>query len=222
MKRARSAAAGREAPLRAPSRGRYDRSRTPEERQKEQRRRLLGAAADIFATHGFAGASVEAIVEKAGMSRRTFYEHFDDLEDILLLLHDRSASLAFRYVEAAVRGVDENDPVSRIRTAVGAFLGVIAQYPDLSRVVFREVRAAGPALEVRRDVVLGRYVSLLFECLSSAQARGLVGRPPDELTIYTLVGGIESVAMRYVARNEAARAEEAAPALVDLILRAFR
>jgi hypothetical protein len=99
---------------------------------------------------------------------------------------------------------------------------VVAEYPDLSRVVFREVRAAGPDLEVRRDVVLGRYVALLFECLSKAHARGVLSRAPDELTIYTLVAGVESVAMRYVARNEAARAVEAAPALVELILRAFR
>jgi AcrR family transcriptional regulator len=218
MKRPRAAAA----PERAPSRGRYDRRRTPEERQRDQRRRLLAAAADVFASQGFAGASVESIVERAGMSRRTFYEHFDGLEDILLRLHDRSANLAFRAVEAAVRAIDEADPIARIGTVVVAFLGVVAEYPDLSRVVFREVRAAGPELEVRRDAVLGRYVALLFECLSAAHARGLVARAPDELTLYTLVAGAESVAMRYVARNEAARAPEAAQALIELVLRAFR
>jgi AcrR family transcriptional regulator len=220
MKSPSSAPAGR--PARAPARGRYDRTRTPEERQREQRRLLLRCAANVFATQGFANARIEAIVEAAGMSRRTFYEHFDDLEDILLTLHDRAASGAFRFVEAAVRAVDEADPLARMQAAVAAFLAVVAEHPDLSRVVFREVRAAGPDLEVRRDVVLGRYVALLFECLATAHARGLVSRPPDELTIYTLVAGIESVAMRYVARGEAARAQEAVPALVELLLRAFR
>jgi AcrR family transcriptional regulator len=222
MKRTSAIAAAPAASPRAPARGRYDRQKSPVERQKEQRRRLLDAAADVFAAHGFAGASVEAIVEKAGMSRRTFYEHFDDLKDILLQVHDRSASLAFRLVEAAVRGVDENDPVSRVHTGVAAFLGIIAEHAELSRVVFREVRSAGPEHELRRDVVLGRYVALLFECFSAAHARGLVGRPPDELTLYTLVSGLESVAMRYVARGEAARAREAVPALVELLMRAFR
>jgi AcrR family transcriptional regulator len=217
MKRPSPAAA----PARAPARGRYDRSRTPEERQREQRRLLLRSAANVFATMGFANARIEAIVEAAGMSRRTFYEHFDDLEDILLILHDRAASGAFRFVEAAVQAVPEADPLGRIRAAVAAFLAVVAEHPDLSRVVFREVRAAGPDLEVRRDVVLGRYVGLLFEHLASAHARGLVSRAPDELTLYTLVAGIESVAMRYVARGETARAQEAVPALVELLVRAF-
>ncbi|MFT3770214.1 MAG: helix-turn-helix domain-containing protein [Minicystis sp.] len=198
------------------------RSQTSAERQKDQRRRLLRAAAEIFAAQGFARANVEAIVDKAGMSRRTFYEHFTSLEDILLQLHDRAASAAFRYVEAVVRSLDGDDPLARLRAAVAAFLGVVAEHPDLSRVVFREVRAAGPDLEVRRDVVLGRYVTLLFEQLATAHARGLVGRPPDELTLYTLVAGAESVAMRYVSRGETARAQEAVPTLVELLLRAFR
>ncbi|HVY46224.1 MAG TPA: TetR family transcriptional regulator [Minicystis sp.] len=207
---------------RAPSRGRYDRTLSPEQRKKEQRRRLLDAAADVFALHGYAGASVEMIIDEAGMSRRTFYEHFDDLREILLELHDRSASLAFRFVEAAARSVDENDPVSRIRAGVSALLEIIAAYPDLSRIVFREVRAAGPEHELRRDVVLGRYVALLFELFSAAYARGFVSRAPDEVTLYTLVAGMESLAMRYVARDEIGRASEAVPALTDLVMRAFR
>jgi hypothetical protein len=88
-------------------------------------------------------------------------------------------------------------------------------------VVFREVRAAGPEHEVRRDVVLGRYVTLLFERLTAAHARGQIARSPDELTLYTLVSGFESVAMRYVARHEEQRAQEAVPTLVGLVLRAF-
>lgn len=199
----------------------YDRSQTPEERRREQRRRLLNAAADVFATLGFAGSSVEAVVDRAGMSRRTFYEHFDDLGAILLQLHDRSASVAYRFVEAAVKSIDENDPVSRVKAGVVAFLAIIAEYPDLSRVVFREVRASGPDNEHRRDVVLGRYVSLLFETFSRAYAKGLIRRQPDELTLYMLVAGMESVAMRYVARNEASRLQEASPVLAELLLKAF-
>jgi AcrR family transcriptional regulator len=221
MKRASRAAEISSASARAPSRGRYDRNLSPEERSKQQRRRLLDSATEVFATRGYAGASVELIVEKAGMSRRTFYEHFDDLQDVLIKVHDRSASLAYRFVEAAVLNADENDPVSQLTAGVSALLGIIAQYGDLSRVVFREVRAAGPEHEVRRDVVLGRYVTLLFERLSAAHARGQIARPPDELTLYTLVSGMESVAMRYVARHEEQRAHEAVPTLVGLVLRAF-
>jgi AcrR family transcriptional regulator len=180
----------------------------------------LDAAGEVFAAKGFAGASVEQIVERAGMSRKTFYEHFSDLRDVLLKLHDRTASLAYRFVEAAVRS--EEQPIEQLRAGVRAFLGIISEYGELSRVVFREVRAAGPEYEVHRDVVLARYVTLIMERLTEAYARGEIARRPDELTLYALVAGLESVAMRYVARREEARAIEAVEPMVNLILRAFR
>lgn len=207
-------------PARAPARGRYDRTLSAEDRARAQRRRILDAAAEVFAARGFAGASVEQIVERAGMSRKTFYEHFTDLKDVLLKLHDRSASLAFRFVEAASRS--ESEPIEQLRAGVRAFLGIVAEYADLSRVVFREVRAAGPQHEVHRDVVLGRYVALISERLTEAYARGEIARRPDELTVYALVAGLESVAMRYVSRHEESRATEAVEPMVALILRAFR
>src|SRR5512142_3344759 len=92
---------------RAPGRGKYDRSRSPDERQKEQQRRLLEAAAHVFAEKGWADATVEAIVNRAGMSRRTFYEHFDDLRDCLLTLHDRVTRGAVRAIETQIAGRDD-------------------------------------------------------------------------------------------------------------------
>jgi AcrR family transcriptional regulator len=219
MNRSRAVLGSVPPPARAPTRGRYDRTLSADDRGRAQRRRILDAAADVFAARGFAGASVEQIVSLAGMSRKTFYEHFKDLTDVLLKLHDRSASLAYRFVEAAVRS--EEEPIAQIRAGVRAFLGIISEYADLSRVVFREMRAAGPEYEVHRDIVLQRYVSLLFERLTEAYRSDLIVRPPDELTLYTLVSGLESVAMRYVSRREEARATEAVEPLVQLILRAF-
>lgn len=204
---------------RSEARGRYDRSLTPEERRREQRRKLLEAAAQAFASRGYAETTVETIVDRAGMSRRTFYEHFDDVRDVLLTLHDRTATLAFRFVEAAVR--NEETPLAQLQAGVSAFLGILAEHADLARVVFREVRAAGPEHEVRREAVLARYVVLLMERLSAAHAAGIIQRAPDELTLYALVSGIESVAMRYVAHRDEARALEAVPRLVELIVRAF-
>ena len=83
---------------RARGRGIYDRSRSQRERRQAQRDALLDAATTVFATRGFALATVELIVGAAGMSRRTFYEHFVDIRDILLRVHERAAQLAFGLV----------------------------------------------------------------------------------------------------------------------------
>src|SRR5438094_8288096 len=100
-------------------RGKYDRGQTARERKAEQREQLLEAATEVFAQRGFAGATVEAVIKKAGMSRRTFYEHFDDLLDLLNRVHDRAAALAFEFITAQT--AQERDPRKRIRVGLEAF-----------------------------------------------------------------------------------------------------
>jgi AcrR family transcriptional regulator len=211
--------AAREA-KRAKGRGKYDRGQSAAERHEEQRLRLLGAAAEVFGAKGFANTSVAEICSEAGMSRRTFYEHFDDLRDVLLQVHERAANLAFRFVETQVRAA--TDPLDRLRAGVEAFLTALASQGDLARVLFREVHAAGPKNELVHEAQLSRYVGLVFEGVADAYAKGIATRPPDELTIFALMSAMEAVAMRYVMRREEARAIEAAPMLVELIVRAFK
>jgi len=205
---------------RAPGRGKYDRTRSARERRAEQRARLLAAAGEVFAAQGWAGATVAAICARSGMSRRTFYEHFDDLKDALLELHAESARLAYLWVEGRVAAT--RDPLEKVKVGVEAFLQVLALHGDVARVIFREVRALGPRYEARRQAELARFAELTRKGLLAAKRKGLISRTPDELTLFALVAAVEAVGMRFVERREEHRAVEAAPALIELIIRAFR
>jgi len=204
---------------RAPGRGKYDRTRSPDERQKDQLRRLLDAAAHVFAEKGWAEATVETIVTRAGMSRRTFYEHFDDLKDCLLQLHDRVAKGAVRAVEMQVNGVE--DPRELLRLGVTGFLGGIAAFPHIARVVFRVVREAGPEFEPMHDKMMARFARLMHEGVQLAYEQGRVKDKPDELRIFALCSAMEAVAMRYVMRGEETKALDAAPILIDMVTKVF-
>src|SRR5690348_5487755 len=50
---------------------------------------LLDAAARVFATRGYAGATAAAITAEAGVSRPTFYVYFASCEDIFAALAAR-------------------------------------------------------------------------------------------------------------------------------------
>lgn len=204
----------------APGRGKYERGRSLERRLEEQRARLLAAAAEVFAARGYARSTVETVVERAGMSRRTFYEHFDDLGHALLELHEDAAARTLAWVRARIEA--ESDPVEKLRAGVTGFLEMLANNGDLARVVFREVRSAGPQHEARREAVLVEFAKLLHDGAVAAHACGLARRPPDELTAFALVGAIESIGMRYVARREESKLMETAPRLVELVARALR
>jgi len=69
--------------------------RSRAEQQQLTRSRLLAAAAEVFAEHGFGGASLDAIATRAGYTRGAVYSNFADKAEILIALIDREAE-AFR------------------------------------------------------------------------------------------------------------------------------
>ena len=204
---------------RAPGRGKYDRARSSDEREREQRRLILEAAGHVFAEKGWADATVEAIITRAGISRRTFYEHFDDLRECLLVLHQRITRATFRAVETQV--ASQSAPGEMLRIGVTAFLGAIAMFPHMARVVFRVARAAGPHFEAAHEAMMGRFVKLVSDGVAHSHALGIAGRAPDEIRVFALVSGMEAVAMRYVMRGEESKALEAAPLIIDMVEKVF-
>ena len=208
---------------RAPGRGKYDRTRSPDERQKEQRRRLLDAAGHVFAEVGWADATVEAIVNRAGMSRRTFYEHFDDLKECLLILHQRVSKFSFRAVESSVHA--QTDPATQLTMGITSFLGGIAMFPHMARVMFRVVRSAGPEFEAAHEQMMARFTKLVLDGVVNSFTAGGRGKMPAdgqlELRVFALVSGMEAVAMRYVLQGEESKALEAAPVLIDMVQKTF-
>lgn len=57
---------------------------TREQRRDQTRRELLSAAEDVFAKHGFHGASVDEVAEAAGYTKGAVYSNFDSKEGLFL------------------------------------------------------------------------------------------------------------------------------------------
>jgi AcrR family transcriptional regulator len=64
------------------------RGRPPAHAAPGARDALLRAATSVFAARGYAGASVDRIAGAAGLSKGTFYWHFESKEDLFLTLID--------------------------------------------------------------------------------------------------------------------------------------
>lgn len=58
-------------------------------RREATRRKLLDAAAEVFAEEGLDAASVEAICERAGFTRGAFYSNFETKDELFLELSGR-------------------------------------------------------------------------------------------------------------------------------------
>src|ERR1700761_597534 len=63
-------------------RGHFDRSA----RKAATRTRLLEAAAKVYSTHGFAGATLDDVAEEAGLTKGALYGHFGSKDNLLVAL----------------------------------------------------------------------------------------------------------------------------------------
>jgi AcrR family transcriptional regulator len=204
----------------ASRRGKYDRTMSPADRHADQRTKLLDAATAVIAANGLTETTVEAIVARAGMSRRTFYEQFDDLRDVLSEVYERAATVSLTMVQSSARA--QLDPLDAIRAGLAAYFMAVANYPDVARVMFDEYRHGGPDFEARYQRDSARYGELLFEQLSKAHKKGTLSREPTEVGTFLLAKGIEAIAMRAITRGEHAKLPSSAPEIYELVVAAFR
>ena len=78
-------------------------------RRARTRDRLVEAAWAVFAEHGLAGASVEAVVERAGFTRGAFYSNFSSKEELFLTVMARGRE---QWIARLVARADELLPSS--------------------------------------------------------------------------------------------------------------
>src|ERR1700722_6204011 len=94
---------------------------SPREQESEvQRARLLPALADVVSETGVGSATVARVVARAGMSRRTFYDLFEDLSACLLAAFEDAVAAAGRRVASAWES--EQRWLDRVRVALLALL----------------------------------------------------------------------------------------------------
>jgi AcrR family transcriptional regulator len=179
---------------------------------QNQRERILAAVADVASSASYAEMSVEDIIVTAGVSRRTFYEHFKNKEDAFLAAYDVAAGQLLTAVRAAYESRDTFP--ERVRVGIETFLMLLAADPAFARMCIVEVMAAGPEAVQRRNQAMQAFAAMIDQ-----NARELLGEPPpSELTAETVVGGIYDVIYTRIQRGEVRELPELASDLADSAL----
>jgi AcrR family transcriptional regulator len=151
-----------------------------EEVLASQRGRLLDAMAEVVAERGYGATTVADVIEHAGVSRRTFYEHFADKEACFLAAYDTG-------VEILMATMREGDPIR-------AYLETLSAEPAFARTFLIEIGAAGPRAIARRQEVHEAFAATIRP--TSLRSEG-----PLALAI---VGALNEVVTREVARGRTA------------------
>jgi AcrR family transcriptional regulator len=150
----------------------------------------------VTSAASYSEMSVEDIIVTAGVSRRTFYEHFKNKEDVFLAAYD---AVAGQLAEEVVVAVEAEDTFSdQCAAGLRTFLEFVASEPAFGRMCIVEVLAAGPEAIKRRNDTMRAFAALI-----DAKANALLERTiPPALTAETVVGGIYEVVYTRVLRGE--------------------
>jgi AcrR family transcriptional regulator len=158
----------------------------PRERVSEvQRARMLMAARQVVAQEGYARMSVERVVARAGVSRKTFYDLFENREDCFIAAFDDAIERIVQIVREAyesARGWRE-----RMRAGLATLLGLLDDEPELRTVCVVEALAAGPQALEHRARVLQALIAAVDE--GRAEAR----KEPPPLAGEGVVGAVLAV-----------------------------
>ena len=171
--------------------------------REAQRTRILAAMVRVASEHGVQSASVERVVDLAGVSRKTFYVLFEDRHDCLLAAIESTVALAQARAEAAYRA--EDDWIASVRAALLALLVFFDAQPRLARLcVVQALAGNARTLALRNEAIdkLARVIDVGHGEVESPQ------RSP--LTAHVIVGGALSVIHARLLENES-------QALVDLL-----
>lgn len=179
-----------------------------------QRERLIVAMLNAAAELGYLETNVQDVIDRAGVSRPTFYEHFSNKEDCFLAAFDTSAARLRSKIEGAVRQ-GGNVWRDRVRYGLEALLSFASREPDTARTLVVEARAASAAAVQRRVELLDEFARCLDE-----QARDLLPDLPvqSSLTAAGIVGGVESLLYSRLCKQEYDHLESLLPSMMYFVV----
>jgi AcrR family transcriptional regulator len=173
-----------------------------------QRERILSAVAQTAAQAGYAEMSVEAIIARAGVSRRTFYDHFKNKEDVFLAAYDAVVHQQAKQIRLAYLG--QATVRQRLRAGIAAYMEFMANEPEFARLCIVEVLAAGPRALARRNAAMRMFAGIIEDNIHELAP----DCPVAALAAETIVGGIHEVVF---SRILADRTDELPDLVEDLL-----
>lgn len=151
------------------------------------RDRLLDAGRSVFADVGYAAATVDDVIDRAGTSRATFYRHFKSKEDLFWAL-SQSCFDDFNQVVgelgAVVAGPEGRRCLEELFTRYGA---LFARHGGVIRAWFERRAEPGSPLQAEAAYVLDTFVQSVARSIDDAGVPSAVDRELQAALLFLLL-----------------------------------
>lgn len=159
----------------------------------EVRGRLMLAMAQSITEKGFGQTVVADVVRIAKVSRRTFYEHFEDREDCFLAVCDAFTDKARELIAEAA---DSDRPWrERVRAGIEVHTALLMSNPPLTRSFFFEIYSTGERGAAQHRKIHRRFAEQLVEISTQVRRTNPELNPVSFPLASMIVAGIGELAM---------------------------
>lgn len=142
---------------------------------------------EAVGSEGYAQTSVRTVLDRTGLYRQAFYDHFSDKRDCYLQAYDFGVGRVEEIARSAARGEDSWH--LRLRAGLAAVLDFLDAEPDIGRALMVEVHPAGPEALAKRDAFV-RRVAVHLDA-GRIEGDGASAAPP--IASQAVAAGIHSV-----------------------------
>ncbi len=182
-----------------------------------KRERILRAAIDVFAAHGYFNAKVSAIAKAAGVADGTIYLYFDNKEDLLVTIfqeHTRAFLDSLKRELTTIRR-----PEDGIRLVIRHHLQTLGRDRALAIVSQVELRHSLKFMSRLSHVEVTEYLSIIRKVVSDGQDSGAFRRRVHpQLVAKSIFGILDEAVTSWILSEKAYDLAEQSDQLAMLIL----
>jgi AcrR family transcriptional regulator len=178
-----------------------------------QRARILAAAVNAIEESGYGAMTVASVIERARISRKTFYDVFANRSECFAAVIDAIFARACSVVSTAYGA--ESSWLAATRSGLHSLLWLIDDEPRLARIWFVDAMAGSEAVHECKAEAIAKLAAAVDV------GRGMAGdrRQPSRLTAEATVGGISQlIHTRVVSGDQAPFVELLGPCMYLIVL----
>jgi len=176
-----------------------DKPAAPEKGEKgDKRERILDAAEQVFAAHGFFAAKVSEIAKEAGVADGTIYLYFKNKDDLLISLFESRMERVNAHLGHEI--ARHKAPREKLGAFIRAYLALVKEQPAAAEVMTVELRQSAKFMKGQpANPKFAELLRLLASIVADGQAAGVfTDSIPAPIAARMIFGLVDEMALAWL------------------------
>jgi TetR/AcrR family fatty acid metabolism transcriptional regulator len=190
-------------------------------RRGDKRERILRAASEVFAEHGFTRAQVADVARAAGVAAGTVYLYFDNKDALLVSIFEQT--MAWVIAQGRTIVDEPSEPKERLTRLAQMHLGRLGRDRPLAIVIQVEMRHSLKYVKRFSYAHVRDYLALIEQVIADGQSRGAFRKGLNpKFAAKVFFGALDEAATSWILSRRRYKLGALADPVVDLFVHGAR